>query len=199
MGQVSVIRAFVLAGALASASAAEAIDFTVVTVPLEIPAAACANNLITNVTGLAVTYNLLDNGTNVPNIRFAWTITPNSGPVINAQASFWFDPESASYPDAQDWFDDYFPGGVAVPGNPAPPWVGTIVGTPIDGNGNAVGTASRYTIQCDGTNASVVSVVSGIGRQTAAAVPVNAPGALFALILACLALGMRFAARRPRT
>lgn len=198
MGRSSGFRAFVFAGALAAAPAAQAIDFTLISIG-QAPSGVCTNNVITNVTGVAVSYNLLDNGVGVNNIRFTWTITPSVGPVIVQSASFWFDPESAAQMDVQDWFDDEFGGSVPVPGNPTPPWTGTIVGTPIDGGGNPVGAASRYTFQCDGTNASIGDIVNGIQPRSAAPVPVDAPAALAALILACLGLGMRFAARRRRS
>jgi hypothetical protein len=197
MGGSSVFRAFVLAGALAAAPVASAIDFTLISIG-QAPSGVCDNNQITNVVGVAVSYNLLDNGNGVDNIRFTWTITPSVGSPFVQSQSFWFDPESAVQMDVQDWFDQEFGGSVPVPGNPTPPWVGTIVGSPIDNNGNVVGTSARYTIQCDGTNASVDDIVSGIGRGSATPVPVDAPGALAALILVCLAFGMRFAARRGR-
>lgn len=189
-------RAFSLAGALAVAPAAHAIDFTLISIG-QAPSGVCANSVITNVQDLAVSYNLLDNGPFVANIRFTWTITPSVGPVIIQTMNFWFDPESAAQMDVQDWFDAEFGGSIPVPGAPTQPWVGTIVGSPIDGAGNVVGTSARFTLQCDvNGNASIVDVVDDIRPPSAMAVPVDSPVALLALALACLGLGMRFAARR---
>jgi hypothetical protein len=197
MGHSSRLRAFVLAAGLAAAPAASAIDFTLISIG-QAPSGVCLNNVLTNVTGVAVSYNLLDNGGN--NIRFTWTITPSVGPVIVQTASFWFDPESAVQMDVQDWFNDEFGGSIVVPGNPTAPWTGTIVGSPIDGNGNVVGTSARFTIQCSGNGtASVGDVVANIASPAAKPVPVNAPVALAALMASFLALGMRFAARRRRS
>ena len=191
MGHSSRLRAFVLAAGLAAAPAASAIDFTLISIG-QAPSGVCLNNVLTNVTGVAVSYNLLDNGGN--NIRFTWTITPSVGPVIVQTASFWFDPESAVQMDVQDWFNDEFGGSIVVPGNPTAPWTGTIVGSPIDGNGNVVGTSARFTIQCSGNGtASVGDVVANIAS------PGAKPVALAALMASFLALGMRFAARRRRS
>ena len=198
MGGSSVFRAFVLAGALAAAPVASAIDFTLISIG-QAPSGVCDNNQITNVVGVAVSYNLLDNGNGVDNIRFTWTITPSVGSPFVQSQSFWFDPESAVQMDVQDWFDNEFGGSVPVPGNPSPPWTGTIVGSPIDGGGNVVGTSARYTIHCSANGqATLDDVVTNIGAPKAAPVPVDAPAALAALILACLGLGMRLAARRRR-
>ncbi len=198
MRPVALWRTLTLAGALAAAPAAHAIDFTLIEIG-QAPSGVCLNSVITNVQDLAVSYNLLDNGPFVNNIRFSWTVTPQVGPVVVQTAAFWFDPESATQMDVQDWFDQEFGGSIPVPGNPSLPWTGTIVGSPIDASGNVVGTSARFTLQCDASgNASIVDVVDDIRPPTALAVPVDSPAALLALALACLGLGMRYAARRSR-
>lgn len=199
MRRPSLLRATLFVGALASAPAAHAIDFTLISVG-QSPAGVCQNAVITNVTGLAVSYNLLDNGGNA-NIRFSWTITPSVGPVIQQSLSFVFDPESAVQMDVQDWFDDEFGGSIPVPGSPTAPWTGTFVGSPIDSGGNVVGTSARYTLQCSAQGvASIGDVVSAIpvASNPAKPVPVDSPAALVALALACLGIGLRLAARRLR-
>lgn len=191
------IRALMLAGALALAPSAHAIDFTLISVG-QAPSGVCANSVITDVTGVAVSYNLLDNGGN-PNIRFTWTITPSSGPPYVNSNNFVFDPESAVQMDVQDWFDNNFGGSIPIPGSPTIPWTGTIVGSPIDSGGNVVGTSARFTLQCTGEGvASIVDVTANISTRPAAPVPVDSPAALALLIAACLAAGMRYAGRRPR-
>ncbi|MEO8486428.1 MAG: hypothetical protein ABI585_08825 [Betaproteobacteria bacterium] len=78
------------------------------------------NSVITDVSGVAVSYNLLDNGGN-PNVRFSWTITPTVRPPISQSLTATLDPESAVQTDVQDWFDAHFSGSIPVPGNPSIP------------------------------------------------------------------------------
>lgn len=191
MGRSSVFRAFVLAGGLAVAPAASAIDFTLLQVGT-VPAALCQNNVITDVTGVAVSYNLLDNG-GLPNVRFSWTITPAVGPVINQSLESTLDPESAVQTDVQDWFDTYFGGSIPVPGPPSLPWTGVIVGSPIDTNGSVVGQSASFTVQCSvNGQASIANVRTESPRSVP--VPATSP-----LALAVLALALVVAVARRRT
>jgi hypothetical protein len=184
------LRALPLAAALAAAPV-HAIDFTLLQVG-GVPAALCQNNEITDVTGVAVSYDLLDNAG--PNVRFSWTITPAVGPVINQSQTFTLIPQSAVQTDVQDWFDTYFGGSVPVPGPPSLPWVGTIVGSPIDSGGNVVGQSATFTVQCSSQGqASIVNVA--VERPPSFPVPVDAPLALVALAAALGALGIRRARR----
>jgi len=184
------LRALPLAAALAAPSA-HAIDFTLLQVG-GVPAALCASGILTDVTGVAVSYNLLDNGGNT-NVRFSWTVT-SANPTVSASVNAVLDPESAVQTDVQDWFDQFFNGSISVPGSPPIPWTAVIVASPIDAGGNPVGNAATFTVQCVGTGqASLVNIANIV--RTAAPVPADAPWALVALALAIAALGIRRARR----
>ena len=180
------------AAALLAAGPAHAIDFTLLQVG-GVPAAACADSIVTDVTGVAVSYNLLDNG-GLANVRFSWTIT-SAGPPISASFNSVLDPESAVQTDVQDWFDANFMGGIPVPGSPSIPWTAVIVASPVDAGLNPVGQAATFTIQCVGTGQASLVNIGPAAAAPSTPVPVDSPLALVALALALLAYGMRRARR----
>jgi hypothetical protein len=188
MPRLRLARALLLLAALGAAPAARAIDFTLLQVG-SIPSALCASSVLTDVTGVAVSYNLLDNGGNA-NVRFSWTIT-SANPTISQSLSSTLDPESAVQTDVQDWFDQYFGGSIPVPGNPPIPWTGVIVATPINASGNPVGQSSTFTVQCVGTGQASLVNVGPLAQPSSFPVPVDAPLGLAAAALALAALGAR--------
>jgi hypothetical protein len=187
-----IVRAAALLATLTASAATHAIDFTFLQVG-GVPAALCANAILTDVSGVAVSYNLLDNG-GLTNVRFSWTIT-SAGPPISATFNAVLDPESAVQTDVQDWFDANFMGGIPVPGSPSIPWTAVIVASPVDAGLNPVGQAATFTVQCTGTGQASLVNIGPAARALSIPVPVDSPFALAALALALLACGMRRARR----